>query len=95
MNEDTPLEKVAAILPIDSAKLLTDVNSDVQVYILKQMRAVICYWESIDIELDPLVFEAVLDAMVGTLTPLAETIQRLTWQLLGVDETHVAPPEDN
>ena len=81
MNENTPLTEVAALLSLESAQLLVEVDSDDQIRVLTLVRAAIGYWETAEISLDPIQFQGALNALVATVTPLVTQARVATQQL--------------
>jgi hypothetical protein len=76
MNEQTPLEEVAKILPPNGAKMLTEFDIQVQIAVLAQIRTVVATLETFSITLDPVQLGVVLDLFVGSLAPYADALYK-------------------
>lgn len=76
MNPDTPLPEVAQMLPKEAAQMLLPASQNVQGAVLRQLRALLVYWEQHHYVLDPVALEGIVTAFVASLTPLHMALEK-------------------
>jgi hypothetical protein len=65
MNQDTPLEEVAAHLPAEAAEYLLPFPPGIQRVVLGQLRIVVAYWEGRGLTMDPITYEIVITSIIA------------------------------
>lgn len=81
MTPDTPLTEVAHHLSREGAGALSAFPIEIQVSTLTQLRTIIVFWEEHEVRLDPIAYQAAVDAVVGSLAPLYLKIYQQSFEL--------------
>jgi hypothetical protein len=85
MNHDTPLAEVAQLLPQEGAQALLRYPLIIQQNVLTNLRLILMTWEMVNVELDPIQFEAVVNSFVITMAAstsvMADAVQGLSQRL--------------
>ena len=81
MKADTPLTEVAHHLSPEGAGALGAFPPEIQVATLTQLRRIIVFWEEHEVHLDPIAYQAAVDAVVGSLAPLYLKIYEQSFEL--------------
>lgn len=77
MSPDTPLEEVARHLPPEAAEHLDGLHSEVQIQTLTLLRVVVSYWDANNYTFDPIAYEGMVNALVGSIAPLFDALRDL------------------
>jgi hypothetical protein len=81
MNRDTPLTEVIQHLSKRAAANLDRYPNTVQIAVLESVRSSIAHWERLDIQLDPVAFEAVVSTLVAALASAYHQVALTTAEL--------------